>query len=49
MIYLSYRYTFLIFLLYAWAVPFIYLLSFGFSVPSSGYVRIIVFTIFTGS
>ena len=46
---LCFSYVFLVFLLYAWSVlPFIYLLSFMFSVASTGYVWITVLNIFTG-
>lgn len=41
---------FLVFLLYGWAMlPLMYLFSFLFSIPATGFTRITMFNIFTGN
>lgn len=40
---------FLVLLFYGWSViPFMYLFSFAFTVPSSGFTRMVMFNIFAG-
>jgi ATP-binding cassette subfamily A (ABC1) protein 3 len=42
-------YFFLLLLFYGWSViPFMYLFSFAFTIPSSGFTRMVMFNVFTG-
>lgn len=41
---------FLLLLLYGWSViPFMYLFSFAFTIPSSGFTRMVMFNVFSGN
>ena len=49
-VWLSVRYLFSILIVYGWAViPFVYVLSFFFKVPSSGYIFVSIFALLTGA
>jgi len=49
-VWLSVRYLFLILIVYGCAfIPFVYVLSFLFKVPSSGYIFVSIFTLLTGT
>jgi len=43
-------YVFILLLMYGWGViPLMYLFSFAFTIPSSGFTRMVLFNVFTGS